>query len=180
MMFTKSYLNTILKKYSILLIILVSISIVGCEHSNKPKANPSIPPKFSETEPMFKKDGRLSFISFDNDTISTIEIEIANTEIKREKGLMHRKAMNQSNGMLFIFDKEERQSFWMKNTHIALDLVFVNAEKEIVHIAPNNAPYSLKQIHSFEYALYVVEVNSGYCNKNGINTGCKISFKPNI
>jgi uncharacterized membrane protein (UPF0127 family) len=84
--------------------------------------------------------------------------------------------MNEDEGMLFIFDAEERQSFWMKNTHIPLDIIFVNNEKTIVHIAENCEPYSLKPIPSFEYAKYVVEVNGGYARKHGIKVGSEIVF----
>ncbi len=176
MMSKKSFINISFAKRTFLFIGLISIIIIGCKPSSKPKANPSIPPMFSESEPVFQQHGELSFISVENDTMAIIDIELADTPAKREKGLMHRKAMNENNGMLFIFDNEERQSFWMKNTHIALDLIFVNAEKEIVHIATNNAPYSLKQINSYEYAMYVVEVNADFCLKYKINTGDKISF----
>lgn len=149
--------------------------LIACQKSSKPKANPNIPPKYVESEPVFKKQGELSFI-YKTDTLSTINIEIADTPKKTAKGLMHRKHMEENNGMLFIFDTERRQSFWMKNTHISLDIIFVNANKEIVFIAPETTPYSTKQIPSFEYAQYVVEVNAGYCKKFGIKVGDVINF----
>lgn len=151
--------------------------VTGCNKTTKPKANSSIPPKFAEIEHTFTKQGNLWFLNSEKDTISTIEIEFAKTDKEIETGLMHRKSMKQNRGMLFIFHDEARRSFWMKNTHIALDIVFANSDKEIVHVAKNTTPYSLRSVPSYEYAKYVVEVNAGYCTKNGINTGNFITFK---
>ena len=64
----------------------------------------------------------------------------------------------------------------MSNTHIALDLVFVNEAKRIVHIAHDCAPYSTKAIPSYEYAKYAVEVNGGYCKTKGIKIGQYIDY----
>lgn len=156
--------------------LMLTLVFSACKNESKPKPNPNIAPKYALTkEPQFKKEGVLKFISEDS-ALASIDIELANTYAKREQGLMHRRSMLESQGMLFIFDKEERQSFWMKNTHIALDIIFVNEAKRIVHIAYNCEPYSLKSIPSYEYAKYVVEVNSGYCKEKGVNIGQYIKF----
>lgn len=160
------------------IVLLLLGFIFSCKTEKRKKPDPNIAPKYAITEPQFKYQGDLYFIS-DSDTLSNIAIEIADTYKAREQGLMHRKSMKKNHGMLFIFDREERQSFWMKNTHIPLDLIFVNNEMRVVHIAKNAQPYSLKQIPSFEYARYVVEVNAGYCNEFGIKVGSYISFKRN-
>lgn len=150
--------------------------LASCTRTSKPKANPTIPPKFVETEPFFKKQGQLWFTNEVQDTLAFIEIELANTDKKIETGLMYRKSMEQNQGMLFIFDDEARRSFWMKNTHIPLDIIFINTEKEIVHIASQTKPYSLQSIPSIEYAKYVVEVNAGFCSNFNITTGNHIAY----
>lgn len=161
-----------------ILYILASVLLASCSAPKKPKPNPNLPPKYAiTTEPQFKYEGNLWFLAAQTDTLQTIKIEIANTDAKREQGLMHRKSMKMDQGMLFIFNEERRQSFWMKNTHIALDIIFVNENYEIVHIAENTQPYSLKGIPSFEYAKYVVEVIAGYCKENGIATGHQIYYE---
>ena len=165
-----------MKKLSILIFTSIFL-LTGCNHHKKPLPNPAIPPKFVQTEPKFQLQGKLWFVNQDKDTLSGIDIELADTEQKREKGLMFRKSMKENRGMLFIFDKEERQTFWMKNTDIPLDIIFVNAEKMIVHIAPDCKPYSLEQIPSFEYAMYTVEVNAGYCTRHKIAVGDKIKYE---
>jgi uncharacterized membrane protein (UPF0127 family) len=78
---------------------------------------------------------------------------------------------------LFIFDEEEIQGFWMKNTYIPLDMLFINAQHEIVTIHPNTTPLTEWNYASTHPALYVVEVNGGYCLKHRIGVGDKISFE---
>jgi hypothetical protein len=78
--------------------------------------------------------------------------------------------------MLFINSEEEMQSFWMKNTYIPLDMIFVNANKEIVTIHVNTTPLKEWNYTSTKPALYVVEVNAGFTNRHGIGTGDKIDF----
>ncbi len=164
---------------SSIIICSIVFTLLGfaCNGPKKPKPDTSLPPKYAVTsEPQFKYQGDLSFISEKGDFLKTIKVEIADTDATREKGLMYRHSMKEDNGMLFIFDEERRQAFWMKNTHIPLDIIFVNANFEIVHIAYNTTPYSLDQIPSFEYAQYVVEVNAGFCKKYDVKVDGKIAY----
>lgn len=125
----------------------------------------------------FNKQGSLTFLSADNnDTISTIDIEIADNNQRRARGLMYRKSLPADAGMLFIFDVEEIQGFWMKNTYIPLDMLFVNANNEIITIHANTTPLREWNYASTKPALYVVEVNAGYCIQKNITEGDKINF----
>lgn len=125
----------------------------------------------------FQKEGELVFTSHNGDTISKIDIEIADDDQQRELGLMMRRSMNEDNGMLFIFPFETLQAFWMKNTILPLDIMYVNAQNEIVKIYKNTVPYSETSLPSGKPSLYVVEVNGGYTEKYGINEGDKIVWK---
>jgi hypothetical protein len=125
----------------------------------------------------FQKEGDLVFTSHNGDTISKIEIEIADDDQQRELGLMMRRDMKEDNGMLFIFPYETLQAFWMKNTIIPLDILYVNSQNEIVKIYKNTEPYSEKSLPSGKPSLYVVEVNGGYTDKYGIKEGNKIVWK---
>jgi uncharacterized membrane protein (UPF0127 family) len=168
---------TIKKLTAGLTILLLLILISSCNPNRRPKPDTTIPPKYAiQKEPAFNKQGVIQFIRNQTDTLATLDIEIADTPQKREKGLMHRRSMEENQSMLFIFDKEERQSFWMKDTHIALDILFINEAKTVVHMAENCQPYSLKSIPSFEYALYVFEANAGFEKKNDVKVGDKINF----
>jgi uncharacterized protein len=128
-------------------------------------------------KPVFRKDGELRFLeSKTNRTIATLDIEIADNDAEREQGLMYRDTMAENNGMLFLMEVEEPQTFWMKNTIISLDIIYADAEKRIVSISKNCKPYSLEQIPSVKPALYVVEVNAGYTAQHGVRIGDMISF----
>lgn len=125
----------------------------------------------------FEKEGELTFIDGQNGTeIVSIDIEKAVTPEEHEIGLMYRRDMQPSQGMLFIGDQEEEKGFWMKNTYIALDIIYVNAAKEIVSIGKYAKPHSTESIPSGAPAQYVVEVVAGFCDEHGIGKGDKISF----
>jgi len=125
----------------------------------------------------FQKEGELVFTSNNGDTISKIEIEIADDDQQRELGLMMRRNMKEDNGMLFIFPFETLQAFWMKNTILPLDIIYVNSQNEIVKIYKNTVPYSEISLPSGKPSLYVVEVSAGYTDKYGIKEGDKIVWK---
>lgn len=126
----------------------------------------------------FTNQGELFFIDQNSsDTLAVIEIEVSDTDEKRARGLMYRSSIPENSGMLFIQDYEEMQGFWMKNTYISLDMIFVNSENEIVTIHHNTTPLREWNYSSTEPAIYIVEVNGGFCNKNGIKMGDKIEFK---
>ncbi len=134
----------------------------------------------SVKEPEFRKEGELEFRKTDGKTqIRKIDIEIADNDRERELGLMYRKSMDDVKGMLFIFDVEEPQSFWMKNTIIPLDIIYVNSAMEIVKIHKNTTPFSESSIPSGKPATYVVEVAGGFTDRYGIAEGDKILFSKN-
>ncbi|PXY02370.1 DUF192 domain-containing protein [Marinifilum breve] len=126
----------------------------------------------------FTKEGELSFISKQNNsTIKIIDIEIAEGLAETAQGLMYRYSMSDQQGMLFIMDIEKTQDFWMKETYISLDLIFVNSNMEIVRIHERAVPLSEQNIPSIKKAKYVVEVIGGFCEKFKIEEGDKISFE---
>ncbi len=125
----------------------------------------------------FVKEGELLFTNSKGDTITKIDIEIADDDEQRTMGLMYRDKMDENQGMLFIFDTEELQAFWMKNTILPLDIIFVNAKMEIIKIQRNAEPFSEKSLPSIKPAQYVVEVNAGYCERHGIKEGDKIAWR---
>lgn len=131
----------------------------------------------SRTAYTFTKQGDLSFTDAKDSFITKINIEIADDDDKRTTGLMFRDKMEENQGMLFIFDSETPQAFWMKNTIIPLDIIFVNSKMQIVKIQKNAVPYSEKSLPSEKPAQYVVEVNGGYCDKLGVKEGDKIAWR---
>jgi uncharacterized protein len=165
----------------ILVLILVIGSLIVFVNPNPKRVQKTVDPMNTESveasKPVFRKDGELRFLkSKDNTIISTLNIEVADDDAERAQGLMYREAMNENDGMLFLMGAEEIQNFWMKNTILPLDILYVNSERRIVSIHANCKPYSLENINSDKPAQYVVEVNAGYAEKHGIKIGDLISF----
>jgi uncharacterized membrane protein (UPF0127 family) len=128
------------------------------------------------TKYWFRHDGSLQFLGKQQEQRVAIDIEIVEDEQARNQGLMYRKKLKPLHGMLFLFEDEEPRSFYMKNTHIPLDIIFVKTDKEISKIYQNTIPLSLTNLPSEQPAHYVVEVNAGFCQKHGIQVGDRISF----
>ncbi|MDP3148745.1 MAG: DUF192 domain-containing protein [Ignavibacteria bacterium] len=132
--------------------------------------------KSEETEYTFMKEGSLTFTDSLNNPITTIDIEIADTDDDRQNGLMYRKSMEINQGMLFIFPVQEMQSFWMRNTYTPLDMIFANADKKIVTFHKNTKILSDQSYASTEPAQYVVEVCAGFSDKYSLKIGDKINW----
>ena len=78
--------------------------------------------------------------------------------------------------MLFIFPNEEYRSFWMANTPLSLDIIFVNSAREIVTIQRDAVPFSEESVPSTKPATYVVEVNAGYADRHGLAEGDRVQW----
>jgi uncharacterized membrane protein (UPF0127 family) len=131
---------------------------------------------YSKPAPTFRKDGRLLIMLTENPGPILLDIEIADNDEERMRGLMDRQTLPDNTGMLFIFPNDEPRSFWMKNTYISLDIIYINSSKEIVSIQKYTQPKSTYSIPSEKPAMYVLEVNAGFTDKYGINPGDKIDF----
>lgn len=132
----------------------------------------------SRTEIEFTKEGELSFFEKqNNEIITTIDIEIAEDDYERTLGLMYRYSMSDSVGMLFIMDGEVPQSFWMKDTYISLDIMYLNKDFEIVKIQKYTEPLSEQSIPSIEKSKYVIEVIGGFCDKKNVNEGDIVEYE---
>jgi uncharacterized membrane protein (UPF0127 family) len=90
---------------------------------------------------------------------------------------MYRKEMDEDHGMLFIFEKPDTQSFWMKNTFIPLDIMFIDSAGVIDTIYRKTTPYSEKSLPSRRRVQFVVEVNGGWSDKFQVKEGDAIEFK---
>lgn len=118
----------------------------------------------------------LSFVTAAGDTVATVAVAIADEERERNLGLMNYTDLSRNEGMLFIFQEEKPLSFWMANTPLSLDIIFVNAEKEIVRIHHSTPPFSQENFVSGEPAQYAVETNGGFAIAHDIREGMKVVF----
>jgi uncharacterized protein len=104
------------------------------------------------------------------------QVEVAATPEKRELGLMYRRDLPTTHGMLFIFPAERVNSFWMKNTPIPLDMIFISRERRIVGIVHETVPFSLDGRSVSLPSQYVLEINGGLARRYGFKTGDVVRF----
>lgn len=162
-------------KLNAYLIILLGLLLFACQEENKQAQRQSTQ---TSTEIPFKKEGNLQFMSAEGDTLQSIEIEVAANEARRTQGLMNRTSLPNNAGMLFIFEQQEEElSFWMRNTLISLDLIFLNAQREVVHIAKYTQIQSDAPITSTAPSQYVVEVNAGFADTHKIEIGSRANWQ---
>jgi uncharacterized protein len=101
-------------------------------------------------------------------------VEVARTEAQQERGLMFRSHLAPNGGMIFPMDPPRMASFWMKNTVIPLDMIFIRADGTIARIAAETIPYSLAPVSSGEPVAAVLEIAGGRAAELGINEDDKV------
>jgi hypothetical protein len=127
----------------------------------------------SKVEDKILEDEKVVSILTDEGNVNFI-VEIADTDAKRQEGLMFREELDQNFGMWFVFDKEQELSFWMKNTLIPLDMIFVDDEFYVVDIVKNAQPCKSDPCSTYPAdrpARYVLEINGGLSDLMGIEEG---------
>lgn len=145
-----------------------SIFFTSCKDEKK-----SIKP----IEVKFKKEGELRLYKSTTDSlVSTLDIEIADTEYDVQTGLMYRNSMQDNQAMLFVFPAMRTRSFYMKNTRIPLDLIFLDANKNIVSFQENAVPFNETSLLSVVPAQYVLEINAGLAEKWLLEIGDRMDY----
>jgi uncharacterized membrane protein (UPF0127 family) len=107
----------------------------------------------------------------------TFQVEIADTPAKRELGLQYRRDLAADRGMIFLFPSESHHSFWMKNTPIPLDMIFINRDRKIVGIVEQAVPFSTDSRSVPAASQFVLEINGGLAGRYGVKVGDSISFQ---
>ena len=105
------------------------------------------------------------------------QVEVADTPAKRTMGLQYRKELGSDRGMIFLFPSEAPQSFWMKNTPIPLDMIFINRERKIVGIVEQTVPFSLDSRSVGVPSQFVLEINGGLAKRHGLQVGDSVRFQ---
>lgn len=125
----------------------------------------------------FKKEGELVLKKASDSIVKNIDIEIADDDYQTQTGLMYRDHMDQDKGMLFVFPEAEYKAFYMKNTKIALDIIYIDADKNIVSFQKNAQPFSEASLPSNAPAKYVLEINAGLVDQWQLEVGDKIEYQ---
>lgn len=149
-----------------IILILGSLFLNSCKEEKK---------IIKQTEVSFKKEGNLTIFKSDSTQID-LDIEIADTDFDIQTGLMYRSSMETNQGMLFIFKDEQPRSFYMRNTRIPLDLIFINKEKVIVSFQKNAKPFDESSLPSNKPAKYVLEINAGLVDTWNVSVNDSIQF----
>ncbi len=160
------------KKLFIPIVALATLYLFSCKTETK---NEQILTK----KITFTKEGELTlFNTKDSITnpITTLDIEIADDDYQIQTGLMYRKSMLDSQGMLFIFPEEAPRSFYMKNTEFPLDIIFIDSKNKVVSIQKNAQPLNESSLPSEGPAQYVLEINAKLSDGWNLKAGDSISF----
>ncbi|MEY4527684.1 MAG: hypothetical protein RL768_1403 [Nitrospirota bacterium] len=139
-----------------------------------------VSPSYGESTPSAGSNPpRLISVKTPSGTV--IQAEIADTPQKRAAGLMYRDHLKKDHGMMFFFDQAQEWTFWMKNTLIALDLIWMDEKKRVIHIERNvpictRTDDSCPQYRPNDGALYVLEIAAGTVDGLKIEKGSKLQF----
>lgn len=153
-------------------IMLATLFISSCSSDNSQKTSE----ESSNTKQTLVFTDSLAFISAQGDTVAAISIAVADEPQERARGLMHVTELGSNEGMLFIFKKEQPLKFWMANTPLSLDIMFVNSQKKIIRIHHSVPPFTKENFASGQPALYAVETNGGFTIGHDIREGMRIQF----
>ena len=104
-------------------------------------------------------------------------VEVADTPSKRAMGLQYRRELAADRGMIFLFPVESQQSFWMKNTPLPLDMIFINREGKIAGVVEQTVPFSLDPRSVDAPSQFVLEINGGLAKRHGIKAGDSVRFE---
>ena len=157
---------------SVTILLVLFFALSSCVNSKKEE-------QIISTEIPFKKEGELLLVKATGDTIQKLDIEIADDDYQRETGLMHRSSMATTRGMLFIFEDEVQRGFYMKNTLIPLDLIYIGSDNTIVSFAENAKPMDENTLPSRVPAQYVLEINGGLSEEWGLDIGDRVVWSRN-
>jgi uncharacterized membrane protein (UPF0127 family) len=107
----------------------------------------------------------------------TFQVDVADTPAKRELGLQYRRDLAADRGMIFLFPSESHHSFWMKNTQIPLDMIFISSDQKIVGIVERAVPFSTDSRSVPAASQFVLEINGGLAGHYGVKVGDSIRFQ---
>ncbi len=156
-------------KNLLVILILILAGLVGCKNADSDNG------LTGANTVSFKKEGELSIRKSDSTTIK-LDIEIADNEYETETGLMYRDQMKEDRGMLFIFDSAQLKNFYMKNTEIPLDILYITPNKKIATIVKNAVPFDESSLSSQVPVQYVLEINGGMADKWGLAKGDQVRW----
>ena len=155
-------------KHSATFLLLLALGgLAACE------SEPDTPPA---GEPAFVREGTLDLLRPDSSVIATIDIEIAEDPQERQQGLMFRRDMSRQQGMLFLFEEPDTLSFWMQNTPLPLDIIFIDSAGRLLNVEAAR-PFDQTPVFSEGRAQYVLELRRGTAERLGLSDSTYIRWQ---
>ncbi|MBL8681348.1 MAG: DUF192 domain-containing protein [Myxococcales bacterium] len=106
----------------------------------------------------------------------TVRVEVARTHDSRMQGLMNRTQLGANDGMIFVFPESEQQTFWMRNTFLPLDMIFIKSDRRVLGVVHNATPMTDDPRQVEGVSQYVLEVNAGFAARHHIDAGTAVEF----
>jgi len=139
---------------------VVSIAASACSHSTEAR-----------------KHGEPEVVLLSRAGDQHVKVEIARSDPERERGLMYRQKLEAGRGMIFLFERPQRLKFWMMNTYIPLDMIFIGADKHVVYVEENAEPLTVvTRGPANEDSQFVLEVPGGWARAHGVERGITVRF----
>ncbi len=118
--------------------------------------------------------GKIQYVDF---ALVRVGVEVADNPLARTQGLSGRESLQEGEGLLFVFDRPGRHSFWMKDMNFPIDIIWLEGDGDVVHIEKDVRPDSYPQTFTPRLpARYVLEVNAGFTENQNIKVGDKAEF----
>jgi uncharacterized membrane protein (UPF0127 family) len=158
---------------------VLALGLAACSPGESASASAQTPAPAASTAAAVHPVSGLKVIDLTVDRAGkklAFKVELADTQEAQARGLMFRQTLGDFEGMIFPSDSPQPRSFWMKNTPLSLDIIFIGADGRILNIAANTEPYSLASVSSKGDASAVLELRAGRAAALGIVPGDKVTF----
>lgn len=139
--------------------------------------DPTPPPPHGDTPPTPPANGARVVLEPPGHDPVVVQVEVASTDPLRQRGLMYRETLGADSGMIFLFDRSEHLVFWMHNTLVPLDMIFITSEMRVLGVVENATPQTDDGREVPGDSKYVLEVNGGFARRNGIGAGTLVRFE---
>lgn len=164
------------------LVMTFGFAMVACKHADDgsqrafaPPADEPEGPTAADSEPRPTPPHKVLVTPAGGEPV-TVHVEVVRDRRSIRRGLMYRQHLPPDHGMLFLMGEERVHTFWMKNTLIPLDMLFIGRDKAVVGVAENTEPLTTEQRFVDTPSFYVLEVNAGWAKRHGVSAGAAVEF----
>lgn len=152
---------------------LACLGVLACRTTSSSEAQPDTSTVSAAAAP--EAPARVVLTPAGRDAV-TVQVEVVQTPESRQRGLMYRKQLAQDAGMLFIFEGSEQHTFWMHNTLLPLDMIFITSDWTVLGVVENATPLTDSPRSVPGVSQYVLEVNAGFSRRHGLQPGTSVRY----